>query len=66
MQSHPKACHTLDIFKALPQETLDKLRKMFEFMAGPGNWEPQWPLEITRDDGWLDPEQRKQLERLLK
>ncbi len=55
-----------DMFRALPQETLDKLRKMFEFMASPGDWEPQWALEITGDNGWLDPEQRKQVEQLMK
>jgi len=54
-----------DMFKTMPQETIDKLRKMVEFRGFLEDWLPKWPLEITGEDGWLNPEQRKIFERVL-
>ncbi len=54
-----------DPSKNTPKETLDKIRKMREFKAFLENWESQWSLRITSNQGWLPAEQRKQMERLL-
>jgi hypothetical protein len=54
-----------DQLKDVPKETLDKLRKTYEFKAFLENWMSQWPLKITGDEGWLPAEQRQQMERML-
>ena len=51
--------------KNLPKETLDKLRKVYEFKAFLENWESQWSLRITGDEGWLSAKQRQQLKGML-
>jgi general secretion pathway protein G len=51
--------------KGVPKETLDKLKKMYEFKAFLENWKQQWNLNITGDDGWLPPEQRQSFEKLM-
>lgn len=40
-------------FKAFPKETIDKLRKQFEFKAFLESWQEQWDLRITSGQGWL-------------
>lgn len=50
----------------LPEEALAKLREGVEFMAFLENWETQWPLRITSEEGWLVPEQRAAYEQHLK
>lgn len=51
--------------KDMPQETIEKLRQMSEFKAFLENWEPRWPLQITAEEGWLDPAQRERMEQTL-
>ena len=51
--------------KDLPEETIAKLRENAEFRAFLENWEAQWPLQITGDTGWLSPDQRIGMERML-
>ncbi|MCK5594637.1 hypothetical protein KAI19_00490 [bacterium] len=53
-------------FKDVPKETLDKLKKMYEFKAFLENWKQQWELKITGDDGWLSVEQRQSFENAMK
>ena len=60
MQSFPP-----EGFKGVPKETLDKLKKMYEFKAFLENWKQQWKLNITGDDGWLPPKQRGSVEKLM-
>ena len=55
-----------DLAKDLPEETISKLRKRYEFKAFMENWQIQWPLQITGDKGWLSPAQRHQAEKTLK
>jgi len=55
-----------DFAKNLPEEKISKLRQLYEFKAFLVNWESQWPLRITGDEGWLSPAQRKQFEKTLK
>lgn len=43
----------------LPEETVGKLRQNYEFRAFLENWEEQWDLHITGEDGWLPPAKRK-------
>ena len=50
--------------KGVPKETLDKLKKMYEFKAFLENWKQQWNLNITGNDGWLPPKQRQSFEKL--
>jgi RNA polymerase sigma factor (sigma-70 family) len=50
-----------DALKSLPSETIEKLREMARFRAFLESWEPRWPLQITSEEGWLDPEQREQM-----
>jgi len=54
-----------DALKSMPAETIEKLKKVYEFKAFLESWQPQWPLQITGDEGWLEPEQRQQVERML-
>jgi hypothetical protein len=49
--------------KELPEETLAKLKEMYEFKAFLENWKQQWNLIITGEVGWLPPEKRKLLEK---
>jgi hypothetical protein len=53
-------------FKDVPKETIDKLKKMYEFKAFLENWKQQWELKITGDDGWLPAEQRQSFENAMK
>jgi hypothetical protein len=50
--------------KAVPKETIDKLRKQYEFTAFLENW--QWDLRITSEKGWLSPEQQQGYQKILK
>ncbi len=52
--------------KNLPQETVAKLRKAYEFKAFLENWEEQWSLRITSEAGWLNPPQRKKFQEMLR
>lgn len=52
--------------KSLPEGTLAKLRQTYEFKAFLENWEQQWSLKITGEDGWLDQAQREAFEKGLK
>jgi len=54
--------HAMD----LPEETVTKLRKAYEFKAFLENWEKQWSLKITSEEGWLEPAQRDTVEKLKK
>jgi hypothetical protein len=54
-----------DQVKDAPKETLDKMRKMYEFKAFLENWESQWSLRITGDKGWLPAEQRQRMKIML-
>jgi RNA polymerase sigma factor (sigma-70 family) len=54
-----------DALKGMPQETIEKLRQMSEFKAFLENWEPRWPLQITTEEGWLDPAQREGMKQTL-
>ena len=54
-----------EALKAMPEETVENFRKMYDFKAYLENLKPRWPLEITGDGGWLDPQRREQLERML-
>ena len=55
-----------DQLKDVPKETLDKLRKAYEFKAFLENWKSQWTLKITGDKGWLPDKQRQQMKSMLK
>jgi hypothetical protein len=48
-----------------PKAMLDRLRKMYEFKAFLENWESQWSLRNTGDEGWLPAERRQQMKRML-
>ena len=52
--------------KNLPEETIGKLREAYEFRAFLENWDQQWSLKITGEEGWLDPAQREAFEELKK
>ena len=52
--------------KDLPEETVAKLRNAYEFKAFLENWEQEWPLKITSENGWLEPAQREAFEKLKK
>ena len=54
-----------EALKAMPEETVENFRKMYDFKAYLENLKPRWPLEITGDGGWLDPQRREKLERML-
>lgn len=54
-----------DELKELPEETIDKLRKIYEYKAFLENWATQWPLEITGDEGWHPPEKRARMKKML-
>ena len=54
-----------DQLKGLPKETLDNLRKVYEFKAFLENWSSQWSLKITDDQGWLPDEQRQQMKKMI-
>jgi hypothetical protein len=47
------------------KETLDKLRKMYEFKAFLENWQDQWQLRITSEDGWLSPQERQNYDKMM-
>jgi hypothetical protein len=49
----------------LPEETIAKLRELYDFKAFMENWEAQWALQGIENKGWLAPAQRKQFEDLL-
>lgn len=53
-----------DLRKDVSEETISEIRKMIEFKAFMENWESQWPLKITSQEGWLSPEQKKQYQEL--
>jgi len=55
-----------DQLKDVPKETVDKLRKAYEFKAVLENWKSQWTLKITSDKGWLPDKQRQQMKSMLK
>jgi len=47
--------------KDASEETISKIRQMYEFKAFLENWETQWSLQITSGEGWLPPaESRRQ------
>lgn len=54
-----------DEFKAMPEETIEKLKKATEFRAFLEDWDTKWPLQITGNEGWLDLAQREGLEQAL-
>jgi len=45
--------------KNLPEETATKLRQAYEFKAFLENWDQQWSLKVTGEEGWLTPAERK-------
>jgi hypothetical protein len=53
-----------DQLKEAPKETISKLRKAYEFCAFLENWQEQWDLRITSDEGWLAPEQAQQYKQM--
>jgi hypothetical protein len=55
-----------DALKAVPPETIDKLRKQLEFTAFLENWQEQWDLRITSEKGWLSPEEQQEYEKGVK
>lgn len=50
----------------LPEEALSGLREGYEFMAFLENWEKQWSLEITDEEGWLTPDERAAFEKQMR
>lgn len=52
--------------KNLPKETVAKLRRAYEFKAFLENWEQQWSLKVTGEEGWLTPAGRKAFEHMRK
>jgi hypothetical protein len=52
--------------KDLPEETVAKLREAYDFKSFLENWEQQWSLKVTGEEGWLAPAQRGAAEDLLK
>ncbi|MDB4746074.1 hypothetical protein OAG52_02675 [Verrucomicrobia bacterium] len=52
--------------KDLPDETVAKLREAYEYKAFLENWEQEWSLKMTGEEGWLTPVQRKAFENLQK
>ncbi|MBT5927981.1 MAG: hypothetical protein HOH33_15345 [Verrucomicrobia bacterium] len=55
-----------EAFSKLPEETISKIREQVEFKAFMENWNPQWSLKITEEEGWLNAVERKQMEQLIK
>jgi hypothetical protein len=53
-----------DQIKAAPEETISKLREAYDFAAFLENWQDQWDLRITGEDGWQ--QNRQMLEKTLK
>lgn len=47
--------------KNVPKETIDKMRQTLSNRAFLENWQEQWPLRITSEQGWAPPEQRQML-----
>jgi len=54
-----------DELKDAPKETINKVRQMYEFTAFLENWQDQWDLHITSENGWLTPEQRQRNKQML-
>jgi len=52
--------------KNMPKETVDKLRQVYSNKAFLENWQEQWPLRITGEQGWLSPQERENLQNTLK
>ena len=52
--------------KNLPEETVAKMRQAYEFKAFLENWDQQWSLKISGEEGWLEPAQRQAFEKALK
>jgi len=50
--------------EGVTEETIRKVRKMFDFTAFLESWEEQWDLRITSKEGWLTPEQARGLKQL--
>jgi len=50
----------------LPKETLDKLREMMNNKALCENWQVQWDITLTSEQGWLPPEKARQLKEMMK
>jgi RNA polymerase sigma factor (sigma-70 family) len=55
-----------DAFKAFPQDTVARLKAENSYTAFMEKWQTQWPLQITSDEGWLDPRARARAERIQK
>jgi len=51
--------------KGISKEKLDELKKMFDCTAFLENWKQQWNLTITSEEGWLPPDKRKALEKII-
>jgi hypothetical protein len=54
-----------DQLKEAPKQTVDKLRQALEFTAFLENWQEQWDLHITSEEGWLPQEQGQQYKQML-
>jgi hypothetical protein len=52
-------------FKDVPKEAVDRLHQMYDFTAGLENWQDQWDLRITSEEGWLSPKEKQQLKGML-
>ena len=53
-----------DQLKRAPKETISKLRQVYEFTAFLENWQEQWDLRITSEEGWLSPGQAQQYQQM--
>ena len=56
---------TPEQLKNVPQATLAKLRQAYEFTAFLENWQEQWDLRITGEQGWLPASQRQRFQQML-
>lgn len=66
-QAHGAYSGLLDEFKVpaqlkdAPAETLNKLRQDYDHAAFLENWQDQWDLRITGQEGWLAPKPQRQI-----
>ena len=50
---------------SLPKELADKMRKLYEFKAFLENWQDQWDLRITSNEGWMPSKGRQDYDKML-
>jgi hypothetical protein len=54
-----------EMFKAMPNEVIEKMRENTEYRVHCETWQTKWPLNITGEQGWLDDRQREQFEHMM-